>query len=116
MRKENFSHPLRMVGLNISLQQGLHGNLEQKIELSSPLASFDSSLFERQRSEFDQTKNSFRQKADKQRELISKKSKIENNLPEMKYTIQLASEKKRLAGLTRFRYQTWFRPHEHWVP
>ena len=28
-----------------------------------------------------------------QRELISKKHRIENNLPEMKYTIQLASEK-----------------------
>ena len=28
-----------------------------------------------------------------QRELISKKSRIENNLPEMKYTSQLASEK-----------------------
>ena len=34
-----------------------------------------------------------RQKADNQRELISKKSRIENNLPEMKYTIQLASDK-----------------------
>ena len=30
---------------------------------------------------------------DMQRELISKKSRIENNLPEMKYTIQRASEK-----------------------
>ena len=34
-----------------------------------------------------------------QRELISKKSRIENNLPEMKYTIQLASEKRAFSWL-----------------
>ena len=36
---------------------------------------------------------SLRGKEDKQRELILKKSKIENDLPETKHTIQLASEK-----------------------
>ena len=55
-----------MGGLNIVLPQDLEKNLEQSIELSSPLA----------------------------RQLISKKSRIENNLPEMKYTIQLASKKE----------------------
>ena len=35
-----------------------------------------------------------RQKADMQRELISKKSRIENKQSEMKYTIQLALEKR----------------------
>ena len=78
-----------MGGLNIALPQDLHKNLEQSVELSRPLASFNNI----QQCEVEQTKISLRQKADNQRELISKKSRIENNLPEMKYTIQLASEK-----------------------
>ena len=83
-----------MGGLNIALLQDLHKNLEQSIELSSPLAaSFNNDSFEIQQCELEQTKISLRQKADMQRELISKKSRIENNLPGMKYTMQLASEK-----------------------
>ena len=57
------------------------------------MASFNNDSFEIQQCELEQTKISLRQKADMQRELISKKSRIENNLPEMKYTIQLAAEK-----------------------
>ena len=87
--RELFSLPLRTGGLNIALPQDLHKNLEQSVELSRPLASFNNI----QQCEVEQTKISLRQKADNQRELISKKSRIENNLPEMKYTIQLASEK-----------------------
>ena len=90
---ELFSLPLRMGGLNIALPQDLHKNLGQSIELSSPLASFKIDSFQIQQCELEQTKISLRQKADNQRELISKKSGIENSLPEMKYTIQLASEK-----------------------
>ena len=82
-----------MGGLNIALPQDLHKNLEKSIELSTPLASFNNESFETQQCELEQTKISLRQKADMQRELISKKSGIENNLQEMKYTIQLASEK-----------------------
>ena len=89
--RELFSLPLRMGGLNIALPQDLHKNLEQSIELSSPLASFNNDSFKIQQCELEQTKISLRQKADMQRELNSKKSRIENNLPEMKYTIQLAS-------------------------
>ena len=91
--EREFSLPLRMGGLNIALPQDLRKNLEQSIELSSPLASLNHDSFEIQQCELEQTKISLRQKADMQRELISKKSRIENNLPEMKYTIQLASEK-----------------------
>ena len=91
--KELFSLPLRMGGLNIALPQDLHKNLEQSIELSSPLASFNNDSFKIKQFELDQTKISLRQKADMQRELIWTKSSIKNNLPEVKYTIQLASEK-----------------------
>ena len=87
--RELFSLPLRTGGLNIALPQDLHKNLEQSIELSRPLASFNNI----QQCEVEQTKISLRQKSDNQRELISKKSRMENNLPEMKYIIQLASEK-----------------------
>ena len=79
--------------LNIALPQDLHKNLEKSIELSTPLASFNNDSFEIQQCELEQNKISLRQKADIQRELISKKSRVENNLPEMKHTIQLASEK-----------------------
>ena len=82
--RELFSLPLRMGGLNIALPQDLHKN---------PLESFNNDSFDIQQCELVQTKISLSQKADMQRELISKKSRIENNLPEMKYTIQLASEK-----------------------
>ena len=92
--KRTFSLPLRMGGLNIALPQDLQKNLEKLIELSNPLGSFNNDSFEIQQSELEQTKISLRQKADMQRELISKKSRIEKNLPEMKYTIQLASKKE----------------------
>ena len=82
-----------MGGLNIALPQNLHTNLEKSIELSSPLASVNNNSFEIQQCELEQTKIILRQKADMQRELILKKSRIGNNLPEMKYTIQLALEK-----------------------
>ena len=82
-----------MGGLNIALPQDLHKNLEKSIELSTPLASLNNESFESQECEFEQTKISLRQKADMQRELISKKSRIENNLPEMKYTIHLVWKK-----------------------
>ena len=91
--ERTFSLALRMGGLNIALPQDLHKNLEKSIELSTPLASLNNYSFEIQQCELEQTKISLRQKADMQRELISKKSRIENNLPEMKYTIQLASKK-----------------------
>ena len=39
--RELFSLPLRMGGLNIALPQDLHKNLEQSVELSRPLASFN---------------------------------------------------------------------------
>ena len=87
--RELFSLPLRMGGLSIALPQDLHKNFEQSVELSRPLASSNNI----QQCEVEQTKISLRRKADNQRELISKKSRIENNLAEMKYTIQLASEK-----------------------
>ena len=61
-----------MGGLNIALPQDFHKNLEQSIELSSPLASFNNDSFEIQQCELEQTKISLRQKADMQRELISK--------------------------------------------
>ena len=86
-----------MGGLNITLPQDLEKNLEQSIELSSPLASFNNDSFEIQQFELEQTKKTkinLRQKADMQRQLISKKPRIENNLPKMKYTIQLASKKE----------------------
>ena len=41
-----FSLPLRMDGLSIALPQDLHKNLEQSIELSIPLASFNNDSFE----------------------------------------------------------------------
>ena len=91
--RELFSLPLRMGGLNIALKQDLHKNFEQSNELSRPLASLSNDTFEIQQCELEQTKISLKRKADKQRELISKKIRIKNNLPEMKYTIQLASEK-----------------------
>ena len=90
--RELFSLHLRMVGLNIALSQNFDKNHEQSIELSSPLASFNNDSLQIQRYELEQTKISLRQKEDMQRALISKKSRIENNRPEMKYTIQLASE------------------------
>ena len=82
-----------MGGLKITLPPDDPKNFERSIEFSSPLASFNINAFEFQQFDLEQTKISLRQKADMQRELISKKSRIENNLPEMKYTIQLASEK-----------------------
>ena len=92
--RELFSLPLRMGGLNIPLPQDLHKNVEHSIELSSPLASFNNDSSKIHQCELEQTKISLRQKAHMQRELISKKSRTENNLPERKYTIQLASEKE----------------------
>ena len=92
--RELFSLPLRMGGLNTALPHDFHKNLEQSNELSSPLASLNNDSFEIQQCKLEQTKIGLREKADMQRELISKKSRIENNLPEMKYTIQLASEKR----------------------
>ena len=83
--KRTFS--LRTDGLNNALPKDLHKNLEQSIELSSPLASFNNDSFEIQQCELEQNKIILIQKADIQRELISKKSRIENNLTEMKYTI-----------------------------
>ena len=91
--RELFSLPLRKRGLSIALPQDLHNNLEISIDLSTPLASFNNYSFEIQQCDLEQTKISLKQKADLQRELISKKSRTEDNLPEMKYTIQLASEK-----------------------
>ena len=44
--REVFSLPLRMGGLNIALPKDLQKNLEQLIELSSPLASFNKDSFE----------------------------------------------------------------------
>ena len=78
-----------MDGINIGLSQDLHKNLEQSIKLSDPLASFNKDSFIIQQCELEQTKISLRQKADLQREPI----RVENNQPEMKYTIKLASEK-----------------------
>ena len=43
--RELFSHPLRMGGLNIALPQDLHKNLEESIELSTPLASLNNDSF-----------------------------------------------------------------------
>ena len=83
-----------MGGLNIALPQDFHKNFEQSIELSNPLASFNNDSFKIQQCEFEQTKISPREKADMQRELISNESRIKNNLPETKYTIKLASEKR----------------------
>ena len=79
--------------LNVALAQDLHKNLEQSIELSSPLASLNNDSFGNQQCELELAIISFRKNADMQRELISKKSRTKNNLPEFKYTIQLASEK-----------------------
>ena len=90
---ELFSLPLRMSGLNIALPQDLHKNLEKSIELSTPSESFNNDSCDIQQCQLEQTKISLREKADMQRELISQKSGIENNLPEIKYAIQLASEK-----------------------
>ena len=59
-----------MGGLNIALPQDLHKNLEQKIELSSPLASSNNDSIDTQQCEIEQTKISLRQKADMHRELI----------------------------------------------
>ena len=91
--RELFSLPLRMGGLNIALPKDLQKTFEKSNELSTPLASFNNDSFEIQQCELEQTKFSLRLKADMQRELITKKSRIENNLPKLKYTIQLASEK-----------------------
>ena len=77
------------MGLTLPSHKIFKNNLEQSVELSRPLASFNNI----QQCEAEQTKISLRQKADNQHELISKNSRIENNLPEMKYTIQVASEK-----------------------
>ena len=104
VEREIFSLPLRMGGFNITFPQDILKNLEKSIELSTLLASVNNDSFEIQQCEIEQTKISLRQKADMQCELISKKSRIENNLSEMKYTIQLASEKG-ASSLTRFRYQ-----------
>ena len=92
--RELFSLPLRVGGLNIALPQDLQKNLEKSIELSTPLASFNNDSFKIQQCELEQNKISLKPKADMQRELISRKSRIGNNLPEMKYSIQLASEKQ----------------------
>ena len=54
--RELFSLPLRMGGLNIALPQDLYKNIEQSIELSSPLASFNNDSFEIQQCELEQTK------------------------------------------------------------
>ena len=91
--RELFSLLLSMSGLQIALPQHLKKNFEQSIELSSPLTSFNNDSFEIQQCELVQSRISLRQKADMQSELISKKSRIETNLPELKFTIQLASEK-----------------------
>ena len=88
--RELFSLPVRMGGFKIALPQDLHKNLEQSIEFSSPLASLNIDSFKIQQCELEQTKINLRQKAEMQRELISKKSRTENNLPEKNYTIQLA--------------------------
>ena len=61
-----------MGGPNIALPQDLHKNLEQSVEFSSPLASFNNDSFANKQSELEQTKTILRQKADMQRELISK--------------------------------------------
>ena len=61
-----------MGGLNIALPQDLHKNREQSIELLNPLASFNNDSIEIQQCELEQSKISLRQKADMQRELISK--------------------------------------------
>ena len=82
-----------MGGLNIALPQDLHKNLEKSIELSTPLESFNNDSFNIQQCELEQTESSLRRKADMQLEFISEKSRVENNVPEKKYTIQLASEK-----------------------
>ena len=92
--RELFSLPLRVGGLNIALPQDLQKNLEKSIELSTLLASINNDSFKIQQCELEQTKISLKPKADMQRELISRKSRIGNNLPEMKYSIQLASEKE----------------------
>ena len=81
-----------MGGLNIALPQDLNKNLEQSFELSCPLASFNYDTFETQQCEIEQSNISLRQKADMQPELISKKSRIEINLPEMMYNIQLSKK------------------------
>ena len=91
--RELFSLFLKMGGLNIALPQDLHQNLEKSIELSTPLESFNNDSFNIQQCELEQTESSLRQKADMQLEFISEKSRVENNVPEKKYTIQLASEK-----------------------
>ena len=78
-----------MGGLNIALPQDLH----QSDEFSSPLASFNNDSFKNQQRELEQITIILKQKADMKHELISNKSRVEYNLPEMKYTIQLASEK-----------------------
>ena len=92
VERDLFSLPLRMDALNISHKIFMK-ILNNQFELSSPFESFKNDSFEIQQCKLEQTKISLRQKADMQRELISKKSRIENNLPEKKYTIRLASEK-----------------------
>ena len=81
-----------MGGLNIGLPQDIHKNLEQSIELSSPLESFNNDSFKNQQCELEQTKIILRQKAVMQRELISKKNQNPKQSIKMKYSIQLASE------------------------
>ena len=68
-----------MGGLNIAFPQDLHKKLEKSVEFSTPLESFNNDSFDIQQCELEQTKISLRQKADMQRELISKKSRIGNN-------------------------------------
>ena len=55
--KRTFSLTLRMGGLNIALPQDLHQNLEQSIELSNPLASFNNDSFEFQQCESEQPRS-----------------------------------------------------------
>ena len=85
--EKKFSLPLRMGGLSIALRQDHHKSLEQSIELSSPLLSFNNDSFKIQQCDLEPTKISLRQKAEMQRELILKKSRIEDTLPVMKFTI-----------------------------
>ena len=63
-----------MRGLNIALPEDLHKNLEQSVEFSSPVASFNNDSFKNQQCELEQIKIILKQKADMQHELISNKS------------------------------------------
>ena len=92
--RELFSLPLRIDGLNIALPQDLHKNLEQSIELSSPLASINYDSFEIQQCELEQTKISLRQKADMQGELISKKIQNRKKPTRNEVNLRAGLEKK----------------------